>query len=44
MPEFAAACDLPFASVAQDPDALARAAQHLCASPGPAMIEIRVSA
>lgn len=44
MPEFAAACDLPFASVAQDPDALARAARHLCAKPGPAMIEIRVSA
>jgi acetolactate synthase-1/2/3 large subunit len=42
MAEFAAACDLPFASVAQDPDTLARATRHLCASPGPALIEIRV--
>lgn len=42
LPEFAAACDLPFALVAEDPAALSEAAQRLCSAGDPALIEIRV--
>lgn len=40
MEPFAAACDLPFQSVTEDPDALAAALRQTCA--GPRMIEVRV--
>ncbi|MBI1171735.1 5-guanidino-2-oxopentanoate decarboxylase [bacterium] len=41
MEPFAAACDLPFTSIDQDPEALAAALKAPCA--GPRMIEVRVT-